>query len=703
MVEENKNNSEKETFEFQAEISQLMNLIINTFYSNKEIFLRELISNSSDALDKIRHKHLKDGVSSDYNIKLEVDKETRRLIITDTGVGMTKNELVENLGTIAHSGTKAFMEAMSSGNTDMSLIGQFGVGFYSAYLVADKVAVITKSEEEKQVNVWESEAGGTYTIFTQEATDDIVSRGTRIELTLKKDQLEYLEEHRLKTIVKTHSQYVGYPISLLVEKTKEEEVEDDEVNEEEVDADGAEGEEDVTVEEAVDDDAPKEKKMKKITTNYKEWEQLNSEKPIWTRDPKEVTTEEYQSFYKNLTNDWDDYQSVKHFSVEGNLEFKGVLFIPKRKPFDIFDPNKKRNNIKLHVRRVFISDNCEDLVPEWLSFVKGLVDSEDLPLNVSREMLQQNKIIKVMKNNIIKKTFDMIDEIAEDNEKYTEFYNNYGKNLKLGLYEDQKNREKIAGFLRFYTSKSIDEYRSLDQYISDLGENDENIYYITGESKESVDMSPFVEKLKKMGREVIYMVDAIDEYALQQLKEFKGKKLVSITKDNLKLDDDDNVDEKEYAELCKTIKEILDKKVENVKVSNRIVDSPCCLVTSEFGWSANMERIMRAQALGDDQQKSFMVSKKTMEVNPNHKIILELKSRLATDKNDKTITDLVNLIYDISLLRCGFSLDNTQIFSNRLYRIIEMGLSIDDVDDSNNIVDEAIEEVEEESVMEEVD
>jgi molecular chaperone HtpG len=297
----------------------------------------------------------------------------------------------------------------------------------------------------------------------------------------------------------------------------------------------------------------------------------------------------------------------------------------------------------------------------------------------------------------------MIDEISEDNEKYTDFYNNYGKNLKLGLYEDQKNREKLSEFLRFYTSKSIDEYRSLDQYISELGENDENIYYMTGESKESVDMSPFVEKLKKMGREVIYMVDAIDEYALQQLKEYKGKKLVSITKDNLKLDDDESIDEKEYVDLCKTIKEILDKKVENVKVSNRIVDSPCCLVTSEFGWSANMERIMRAQALGDDQQKSFMVSKKTMEVNPNHKIILELKSRLAVDKNDKTITDLVNLIYDISLLRCGFSLDNTQIFSNRLYRIIEMGLSIDDVDNSSNIVDDTLEDVVEESEMEEVD
>jgi molecular chaperone HtpG len=662
-----------------------------------------LISNSSDALDKIRHKHLKESVNSEYNIKLEVEKENRKLIITDSGVGMTKDELVQNLGTIAHSGTKAFMEAMASGNTDMSLIGQFGVGFYSAYLVADKVAVISKSEEENQVNVWESEAGGTYTIFTQEASDDITSRGTRIELTLKKDQLEYLEEHRLKTIIKTHSQYVGYPISLLVEKTKEEEVEDDEVNEDEIDEEGAEGEDDVTVEEAVDDDVPKEKKMKKITTNYTEWEQLNSEKPIWTRDPTEVSTEEYQSFYKNLTNDWDEYQSVKHFSVEGNLEFKGVLFIPKRKPFDIFDPNKKRNNIKLHVRKIFISDNCEDLVPEWLSFVKGLVDSEDLPLNVSREMLQQNKIIKVMKSSIIKKTFEMIDEISEDNEKYTDFYNNYGKNLKLGLYEDQKNREKLSEFLRFYTSKSIDEYRSLDQYISELGENDENIYYMTGESKESVDMSPFVEKLKKMGREVIYMVDAIDEYALQQLKEYKGKKLVSITKDNLKLDDDESIDEKEYVDLCKTIKEILDKKVENVKVSNRIVDSPCCLVTSEFGWSANMERIMRAQALGDDQQKSFMVSKKTMEVNPNHKIILELKSRLAVDKNDKTITDLVNLIYDISLLRCGFSLDNTQIFSNRLYRIIEMGLSIDDVDNSSNIVDDTLEDVVEESEMEEVD
>ena len=445
--------------------------------------------------------------------------------------------------------------------------------------------------------------------------------------------------------------------------------------------------------------------MKTITTNYTEWENLNSEKPIWTRDPKEVPEEEYKSFYKNLTQDWDEYSAMKHFSVEGNLEFKGLLFIPKRKPFDIFDPHKKRNNIKLHVRKVFITDNCDELIPEWLTFVNGIVDSQDLPLNVSREMMQQNKIIKVICKNILKKTLEMIDELQSDKEKYIEFYNAFSKNLKLGLYENSEHREKLTEFLRFYTSSSVDNYRSLDDYIGSLQEGQDEIYYISGESKDSVDMSPFVEKLKKMNREVLYMTDAIDEYALQHLKEYKGKKLVSVTRDNLKLDDD--VDPKDYDELCKVIKEKLADRVEKVQISSRIVDSPCCLVTGEFGWSANMERIMKAQALGDENN-NYMVSKKIMEINPSHNIIRELKKRLETDKNDKTILDLTELLYDISTIRSGFTINNTQAFSNRLYRIIELGLSIED-DEEGSVSGEDLEgapgedEMEDESKMEEVE
>jgi len=699
-------NSNVETFEFQAEISELMNLIINTFYSNKEIFLRELISNSSDALDKIRHKHLKESRTSDYSIKIESNKEKNCISITDTGVGMTKKELIENLGTIAHSGTKAFMDALESGK-DMSLIGQFGVGFYSAYLVADKVVVISKSEEEDKVNVWESSAGGSYTIFSQDINDSsIESRGTRIELYLKREQTEYFEEAKIKEIIKKHSQYIGYPISLLVDKTRQEEVPDDSIDDEVEEVDGDNEDDEVKVEDSVEGEEEIKPKMKTITTNYTEWENLNSEKPIWTRDPKEVPEEDYKSFYKNLTQDWDDYSAMKHFSVEGNLEFKGILFIPKRKPFDIFDPHKKRNNIKLHVRKVFITDNCDQLIPEWLTFVNGIVDSQDLPLNVSREMMQQNKIIKVICKNILKKTLEMIDELQNDKEKYIEFYNAFSKNLKLGLYENSEHREKLTGFLRFYTSNSVDEYRSLDDYIGNLTEDQEEIYYISGESKESVDMSPFVEKLKKMNREVLYMTDAIDEYALQHLKEYKGKKMVSVTRDNLKLDDN-SVDSKEYEELCKVIKEKLSDRVEKVQVSSRIVDSPCCLVTGEFGWSANMERIMKAQALGDENN-NHMVSKKIMEINPSHNIIKELKKRLDVDKNDKTILDLTELLYDISTIRSGFTLDNTQSFSNRLYRIIELGLSIDDESESpsgEDLTDTTTgeDDIEEESTMEDVE
>ena len=690
--------SKKEVIDFNADIQQLMGLIVNSFYSNKDIFLRELISNSSDALDKIRHKHLSNGTTSEYKIDLETDKENKILSISDTGVGMTKEELQQNLGTIAHSGTKQFMEALESGTGDMSMIGQFGVGFYSGYLVADKVQVVSKSEDDDKCHVWESSAGGSYTISECDGRD---TRGTTIKLHLKSDQEQYLEEHTLKNIIKKHSQYVGYPISLLVEKTKEEEVTDDEVEESLENKDEVENSDEVKVE---DVDEEKEKKTKKIQKHYTEWENVNPDKPIWTRNQSDVTEEEYKSFYKNLTNDYDDYAVKKHFSVEGSLEFKGILFIPKRKPFDIFDPNKKRNNIKLHVRKVFISDNCEELVPEWLSFVKGLVDSEDLPLNVSREMLQENKIIKVMKKNIIKKSFEMIEELAENPEEYKEFHNNYSKNIKLGIYEDSGNRDKLASFLRYYTSKSGDDMRSLDDYIKDMDEKQTDIYYITGESKESVDLSPFVEKLKKEGKEVLYMTEAIDEYSLQQLKEYNGKKLVSITKENLQLDEENTEDSKNYEELCKAIKDSLGDKVEKVKLGSRIVDSPCCLVTSEFGWSANMERLMKAQALGDDQQKAFMVSKKTMEINKDHKIIKELKNRFEKDKNDKTINDLVGLIYDVSLIRSGFSLENTKNFSSRIYRIVELGLGLDeDTDDTENIEEVVQDDNIDESQMEQVD
>merc|ERR1712240_782151 len=501
-------------------------------------------------------------------IKIVPDTEAKTLTLIDSGVGMTKADLINNLGTIAKSGTKAFMEALSAG-ADISMIGQFGVGFYSAYLVADKVVVTSKHNDDEQY-IWESSAGGSFTI-TPDTQGEPLGRGTKIVLHLKEDQTEYHDEKRVKDIVKKHSQFIGYPIKMLVEKERDKEVSDDEEEEDKKDEEKKEGDEDAPKVEDVgeDEDADKKdadkKKKKTIKEKYTEDEELNKTKPIWTRNPDDISQEEYGEFYKSLTNDWEDHLAAKHFSIEGQLEFRALLFAPSRAPFDLFENKKKKNNIKLYLRRVFIMDNCEDLIPEYLNFIKGVVDSEDLPLNISREMLQQNKILKVIRKNLVKKVMELIEEVAEDKDNFKKFYEQFSKTLK------------------------------------------------------------------KRGLECIYMTEPIDEYVVQQLKEFDGKNLVSVTKEGLELPEDEEekkkmeADKTKFEPLCKVMKDILDKKVEKVVVSNRLVNSPCCIVTSQYGWTANTERIMKAQALRDTSTMGYMAAKKHLEINPDHPILENLR------------------------------------------------------------------------------
>jgi heat shock protein beta len=723
MAEEETAGAPAEKFEFQAEVTRLMDIIINSLYSNKEIFLREIISNASDALDKIRFLAVTDkdalgeGDAAKLEMKIAPDKSKDTLTLIDRGIGMTKQDLINNLGTIAKSGTSSFLEKLKEGG-DVNLIGQFGVGFYSVYLVADKVTVRTKHNDDKQY-IWESTADSSFTI-REDPEGNTLGRGTALTLHLKDDCKEFTEGDKIKDLVKRYSEFISFPIYLKETKTVEKEVpveEEEKKDEEKKDEDKKDDEkkdeekkDDLEVKDGDETDKPK---TKKVNEEVVEWTQVNSETAIWTRSARDVEEDEYNRFYKTISKDTENPLTKMHFSAEGEIEFKSILFVPGKAPYDLLEGKAKSNAIKLYVRRVFITDEFEDLMPRWLSFIKGVVDSEDLPLNVSREMLQTSKVLRVIKKKLVTKALEMIRKMAEkkkkkedkeddeekkeedeekkepnpaeeaeDNENYLKFWKEFNKAIKLGLYEDSSNRTKLAKLLRFQTSKTGDNWTSLEKYISRMKKGQKNIYYISAENKEAAEKSPYLERFRKKGIEVLYYTDPIDEYAMPQLTEFKGFQFMGANKENLKFDDDE-VEEKKLKKLQEThkkltdwLKETLGSKVEKAVVSNRLLETPAIIVSSQYGWSTNMERIMKAQTMGSQDRSSSMVSQKTFEINPAHPLVRELKSRVEADDKDTEAVDIAHTLFDVALIGTGLTPSDPTEFASRLQVLMRLGLGV---------------------------
>ncbi|KAJ6880521.1 heat shock protein 90-6 [Populus alba x Populus x berolinensis] len=667
-----------EKYEYQAEVSRLMDLIVNSLYSNKEVFLRELISNASDALDKLRFLSVTDSEllkdAAELDIRIQTDKDNGIITITDSGIGMTRQELIDCLGTIAQSGTAKFLQALKDSKdagADNNLIGQFGVGFYSAFLVADRVVVSTKSPRSDKQYVWEGEANASsYTIREDTDPENHIPRGTRLTLYLKRDDKGFAHPERIQKLLKNYSQFVSFPIYTWQEKGYTKEVE--------VDEDPAEAKKDEQ-----DDTTEKKKKTKTVVEKYWDWELSNETQPIWLRNPKEVSTEDYNEFYKKTFNEYLEPLASSHFTTEGEVEFRSILYVPaiaSTGKDDIVNPKTK--NIRLYVKRVFISDDFDgELFPRYLSFVKGVVDSNDLPLNVSREILQESRIVRIMRKRLVRKAFDMILGISmsENREDYEKFWDNFGKHLKLGCIEDRENHKRIAPLLRFFSSQSEEEMISLDEYVENMKPEQKDIYYIASDSITSARSTPFLERLLEKDLEVLFLVDPIDEIAIQNLKSYKEKNFVDITKEDLDLGDKNEEKEKimkqEFGQTCDWIKKRLGDKVASVQISNRLSSSPCVLVSGKFGWSANMERLMKSQTVGDMSSLEFMRGRRVFEINPEHAIIKNLTAACRSNQDDEDALRAVDLLYDAALVSSGYTPEDPAQLGGKIYEMMGMALS----------------------------
>merc|ERR1719191_2167588 len=719
-----------EKHEFQAETHRLMDIIINSLYTDKNVFLRELISNAADALEKTRFQSVQDegflGEIKDLEIKIEYDADAKTISLIDTGVGMTKADLINNLGTVAKSGTTNFLEAMAEG-ADANLIGQFGVGFYSAFLVADKVSVTSKCNDDPVQHVWESSADASFTVV-DDPRGNTLGRGTRVTLHLKEDAHDYLSEDKLKESAKKYSQFIQFPIYVKVKKEVEADAEEDDDD----DKDEDEEKDDV---ETKDDDEEKEEEEEKKAPKKKtvlEWEQVNTQKAIWLRAKEDVTEEEYNEFYKTVSKDYLDPLAYTHFNAEGEIEFKSVLFLPKKAPFDQMDNYwTKKAEVKLYVRRVLVADKFEDLLPRYLNFVKGVVDSDDLPLNVSREQLQQSKIMKVISKKLVRKILELMKKLAkeedsgdddEDEEKddeekedgeekekkeeekkdkkdeesgWSKFYKEFAKNLKMGCYEDDSNRSKLSKLLRFQTSKSEGKEISLDKYLDRMAESQESIYYMSGESLDIMAKAPAMQIFKKKDLEVLMLSDHLDEPCIQKLADYEGKKFVSIQKADVKMDESEE-EKKRFSKLKDmykpltdwwkdTLTELTEKgamkdagvKIEKVEISKRLTDSPVVVVTSQFGYSAQQEKQMKAQAFQNKDQLSMMSGRKTLEINPNHPVVVNLLSKVKEDKEDAAALDTAQVLFQTALIESGYEIADPSALVSRVYRLMSKELGVD--------------------------